>query len=159
MANMSWFTLFACVLIHTQIFVGNWWLGFVAAYDYFVIFWSTFQGLLYLSYPVMGLLSEVFQWNFKTILVSFILMVVSSIVMLITSVVWIIGEVYSIWPAHIHFIIVTQVVFVVIGIISAGMFEANAIQLVWIRCWRLHPNNSVPSYAVTSGVHTLELQS
>ena len=125
---MSWFTLFACVLIHTQIFVGNWWLGLVAAYDYFVIFWSTFQGLLYLSYPVMGLLSEVFQWNFKTILVSFILMVVSSIVMLITSVVWIIGVVYSIWPAHIHFIIVVQVVVVVIGIISAGMFEANAIQ-------------------------------
>ena len=127
MSSLSWFTLFGCVLIHTQIFVGNWWLGF-ATYSYWPIFWSTFQGLLYLSYPVLGLLSEVFRWNFKTILVSFVLMAVSSITMLITSTVWIIGVVYSLWP-HIHnIVVIVQVPFLVIGIISVGMFEANAIQ-------------------------------
>ena len=127
MSSLSWFTLFACVLIHTQVFVGNWWLGF-ATYSYWPIFWCTFQGLLYLSYPVFGLLSEVFRWNFKTILVSFILMAVSSTLMLITSTAWIIGVVYSLWP-HIHNIVVlVQVPFIVTGIISVGMFEANAIQ-------------------------------
>ena len=89
---------------------------------------SVFQGLLYLFYPVCGLLSEVFRWNFKTIIISFILMAVSSIAMLITSTVWIIGAVHSLWP-HIHNIVVlVQVLFLVIGIISVGMFEANAIQ-------------------------------
>ena len=127
MASLSWFTLFACVLIHTQGFVGNWWIGF-ATYDNWPIFWSTFQGLLYLSYPVFGLLSEVFRWNFKTILVSFILMAVSSILMLITSTVWIIGAVYSLWPQIHNIIVFAQVPFLVIGIISVGMFEANAIQ-------------------------------
>ena len=128
MASLSWFTLFACVLIHTQVIVGNWWLGFVA-YDYWPIFWCTFQGLLYLSYPVFGLLSEIFRWNFKTILVSFILMAVSSIPMLITSTVWIIGAVYSLWPQIDPIVIVIQVAFFVIVIImSIGMFEANAIQ-------------------------------
>ena len=127
MASLSWFTLFACVLIHTQALVGNWWLGF-AAHGYWAIFWSTFQGLLYLSYPVFGLLSEVFQWNFKTILVSFILMATSSILMLVTSTVWIIGVVYSLWPQIYYIIVSIQVPFLVIGIISVGMFEANAIQ-------------------------------
>ena len=127
MASLSWFTLFACVLIHTQTFVGNWWIGFVA-YSYWPIFWCTFQGLLYLSYPVFGLLSEVFRWNFKTILVSFILMAVSSIVMLVTSTVWIIGVVCSVWPQMHNIVVLVQVPFLVIGIISVGMFEANAIQ-------------------------------
>ena len=127
MASLSWFTLFACVLIHTQALVGNWWMGF-ASYGYWPIFWCTFQGLLYLSYPVFGLLSEVFQWNFKTILVSFILMAVSSISMMVTSSVWIIGAVYSLWPQIPYIIIVIQVPFLVIGIISVGVFEANAIQ-------------------------------
>ena len=55
-------------------------------------------------------------------------MAVSSIAMLITSTVWIIGAVHSLWP-HIHNIVVlVQVLFLVIGIISVGMFEANAIQ-------------------------------
>ena len=127
MSSLSWFTLFACVLIHTQTFVGNWWMG-LATYSYWPIFWSTFQGLLYLSYPVFGLLSEVFQWNFKTILVSFVLMAVSSIVMLITSTSWIIGVVYSLWPRIDNIIIFILLPFLVIGIISVGMFEANAIQ-------------------------------
>ena len=127
MSSLSWFTLFACVLIHTQVLVGNWWIGF-ATYSYWPIFWSTFQGLLYLSYPVLGLLSEVFRWNFKTILVSFILMALSSILMLITSTVWIIGVVYSLWPPIHNIIVIAQVPFLVIGIISVGMFEANAIQ-------------------------------
>ena len=127
MASLSWFTLFACVLIHTQTFVGNWWMGF-ATYGYWPIFWSTFQGLLYLSYPVFGLLSEVLQWNFKTILVSFILMAVSSIVMLITSTSWIIGVVYSLWPQIDNIILFILLLFLVTGIISVGMFEANAIQ-------------------------------
>ena len=127
MSSLSWFTLFACVLIHTQTFVGNWWMG-LAAYSYWPIFWSTFQGLLYLSYPVFGLLSEVFQWNFKTILVSFVLMAVSSIVMMITSSSWIIGVVYSLWPRIDNIIIFILLPFLVIGIISVGMFEANAIQ-------------------------------
>ena len=127
MANLSWFTLFACVLIHTQTIVGNWWMGFVA-YDYWPLFWCTFQGLLYLSYPVSGLLSEVFQWNFKTILVSFILMAVSSIVMLITSTVQIIGLVYSLWPQIPHIIIAIELPSIMIGIISVGIFEANATQ-------------------------------
>ena len=127
MASLSWFTLFACVLIHTQTFVANWWIGLVT-YSYWPIFWSTIQGLLYLSYPVFGLLSEVFRWNFKTILVSFILMAVSSILMLVTSTVWIIGVVYSLWPPIHNIIVPVQVPFLVIGIISVGMFEANAIQ-------------------------------
>ena len=128
MASLSWFSLFACVLIHTQVLTGNWWLGF-AARGYWPIFWCTFQGLLYLSYPVLALLSEVFLWNFKTILVSFILMAVSSTAMLITSTIWIIGAVHSLWPAQIHYIvIVIQVPFIMTGIISVVMFEANAIQ-------------------------------
>ena len=127
MASLSWFTMLACILIHTQTFVGNWWMGFIT-HGYWPIFWCIFQGLLYLFYPVCGLLSEVFRWNFKTIIVSFILMAVSSIAMLITSTVWIIGVVYSLWP-QIHYIIIgIDVPFLVIGIISVGMFEANAIQ-------------------------------
>ena len=127
MANLSRFTLLASILIHTQTFVGNWWMGF-ATYGFWPKFWSTFQGLLYLSYPVLGLLSEVFRWNFKTILVSFILMAVSSIPMLITSTVWIIGAVNRLWPQIPYIVIFIQVPFIVIGIISVGMFEANAIQ-------------------------------
>ena len=127
MANLSWFTLLASILIHTQTIVGNWWMGF-ATYGFWPKFWCTFQGLLYLSYPVLGLLSEVLQWNFKTILVSFILMAVSSISMLITSTVWIIGTVYRLWPQIPYIVIVIQVPFIMIGIISVGMFEANAIQ-------------------------------
>ena len=127
MSSLSWFTFFACVLIHTQVLVGNWWIGF-ATYGHWPIFWCTFQGLLYLSYPVFGLLSEVFRWNFKTILVSFILMALSSIVMLVTSTVWIIGVDNSLWPQMHNIIVLAQVPFLVIGIISVGMFEANAIQ-------------------------------
>ena len=78
----------------------------------------------YLDY----LVSEVFRWNFKTILVSFILMAVSSIVMLVTSTVWIIGVDNSLWPQMHNIIVLVQVPFLVIGIISVGMFEANAIQ-------------------------------
>ena len=127
MSSLSWFTLIASVLIHTQTVVGNSWMGF-NTYGYWPIFWSTFQGLLYLSYPVFGLLSEVFRWNFKTILVSFILMAVSSIPILITSTVWFIGTVYSLWPQNHYIVIVIEVPFIMIGILSVGMFEANAIQ-------------------------------
>ena len=127
MASLSWFTLFACVLIHTQFFVGNWWMLLVT-YSYWPVLWSTFQGLLYLSYPVFGLLSEVLQWNFKTILVSFILMAVSSIMMSIASTVWIIEVVYSLWPQIHDIAIAILLPFLVIAIISVSMFEANAIQ-------------------------------
>ena len=123
MAEYSWFTLFACILIHTQTFVGNWWIVFVT-HGYWPIFWSTFQGVLYLSYPVFGLLSEVFRWNFKTILVSFILMLVSSIVMLISSTFWVshVDYHYS-WTTP-----ATQIAFLVAAQVSVCMFEANAIQ-------------------------------
>ena len=124
MASLSWFTLLDCVLIHTQAFVGNWWMGLVT-YSYWPVFWSTFQGLLYLSYPVFGLLSEVFRWNFKTILVSFILMALSSIAMSINSTVWIIEVVYSLWP-QIHDIVIA--ILLPFFVISVSMFEANAIQ-------------------------------
>ena len=127
MASLSWFTLFACVLIHTQVLVGNWWMGF-ATYDHWPVFWCTFQGLLYLSYPVFGLLSEILRLNFKTILVSFLLMALSSILMLTTSTLWIIGVDNSLWPQIHNIIVLVQVPFLVIGIISVGMFEANAIQ-------------------------------
>ena len=118
MASLSWFTLFACVLIHKQTIVGNWWMGF-ATYGCWPVFWSTFQGLSYLSYPVLGLLSEVFRWNFKTILVSFVLMAVSSTTMLVTSTIWIIGQEQCIAYGQHKFtiIIVIQVLFIMIGII------------------------------------------
>ena len=123
MGDFSWFTLSACILIHTQTFVSNWWIIFVT-HGYWPIFWSTFQGVLYLSYPVFGLLSEVLQGKFKTILVSFILMAVSSFVSLISSIVW----VNTVYYHHSWTTTVIQSAFLVAAQVSVCMFEANAIQ-------------------------------
>ena len=48
--------------------------------------------------------------------------------MSITSTVWIIEVVYSLWPQIHNIVIAILLPFLVIGIISVSMFEANAIQ-------------------------------
>ena len=122
---ISWFflVLLTCLLIHFQVaFTCNWMANTIGGYLYFVVL-STLKGLSYLLYPLCGWIAEICSSKFKLIQCSFVLMLISSITISIDGLLQIIKK-YEFEGK----LIVTQVLFVVSGLIALGLYEANAIQ-------------------------------
>ena len=122
---ISWFflVLLTCLLIHFQVaFTCNWMANTIGGYLYFVVL-STLKGLSYLLYPLCGWIAEICSSKFKLIQCSFVLMLISSITISIDGLLQIMKK-YEFEGK----LIVTQVLFVVSGLIALGLYEANAIQ-------------------------------
>ena len=126
-ATMSKFTLITCLLIHFQLCIGNWWI-FYQTYNNWSIRWSCFRGLLYLLYPLCGLLSQLYLGSFKVITASFIPFVISSITVLTSSAVYI--SYASDWTEdekdHLNIIAIVSVL--VTASIGLSLYESNAVQ-------------------------------
>ena len=120
---ISWFflVLLTCLLIHFQVvFTCNWMAYTIGGYLQFVVL-LTFKGLCYLLYPLCGWIAEICSSKYRLIQCSFILMLISSITISIDGLLRIIYKIEE-------KLIVTEVLFVVSGLIALGLYEANAIQ-------------------------------
>ena len=116
-------SLLLCLLIHVQfVFYSNW-IGY-ATQGILPLIWNLFQGFSYLLYPICGWIAEVFFTNFKMIKVSFVLMLASSIAGFIFAV----RIAFSFPPPSQYICAACVGLILVSGLMSLGMYEANAIQ-------------------------------
>ena len=116
-------SLLLCLLIHFQfVFYSNW-IGY-ATQGIIPFIWNLCQGTSYLLYPICGWIAEVFFTNLKMIKVSFLLMLTSSIAVFIFAMrltFFNIAASQYISAACVGLILLS-------GLMSLGMYEANAIQ-------------------------------
>ena len=124
---MSKFTLVLCLLIHFQFFIGNGWLHY-ATFSKLPIYWGCFKGVLYLLYPLCGLLSQLYLGSFKVINSSFILFGLSSITMLVLSVIYIYYEHQWIGEETLYLDAMALSSFLITAAIGLALYESNAIQ-------------------------------
>ena len=122
---ISWLfvVLLTCLLIHLQVVLTCNWMAYTSGgYLPFMVL-LTFKGLCYLLYPLCGWIAEIYSSKFKLIKCSFVLMMISSITIFIDGLLRITTK-YK-FEGN---LIVTEVLFVVSGLIALGLYEANAIQ-------------------------------
>ena len=92
---------------------------------------SAIQGILYLFYPLIGLLADAYFTRYKIIKVSVILQLVTSVLGVAGGVVWTIGTFFDFLhkPGPVLDVIhIFQISCVLVTILATGMFEATAIQ-------------------------------
>ena len=126
MVAISKFTLLSCFCIHFLIVTyDNNWIANVLS-NHIPIFWSLFQGISFLLYPLCGWLADIYVTQFRMIASSFILVIASSVIMVM-------GAVFMIIHPRIFENIEYTGIFIVglyimINLVALGMYESNAIQ-------------------------------
>ena len=102
--------------------MGNYFFVYFT-HRYIAMFVSVSVGLLYLLYPVCGLIADVYVSNYRIIRVSFAVLLLSSLVILVTDVL------YSVeFNGQYYCGIISVTVAFLLGKIGFGMYESNAIQ-------------------------------
>ena len=122
MSRLTVFLLISCLLVHTQCIPGNYFIVYVTKYNT-AMSASVSVGLLYLLYPVYGLIAEVYVSNYRIIRVSFGVLLLSSLATLVTDVL------YSVeYNGHNTCGTISVITAFLLGIMGLGMYESNAIQ-------------------------------
>ena len=111
------------------------------------------QAVGYLFYPLLGWLADVYFTRYKFILYSFITMIVTTVI----SIAMALSVIYVDSTVAKKLSFIAACLCMIVGVIAVGLFESTAIQLVWIRCWRLLLTSSVPSSTGTTGAPILDL--
>ena len=90
-----------------------------------------FQGLLFLLYPLLGHLADVYLTRYCALKRGLVILIAGEVVAIIcTAIVIVLGSVTVTYPGeaeHVH-VAVLVLITVVITVIGVGLFEANAIQ-------------------------------
>ena len=122
--DSSCFTLTTCLLIHFFVATTNNWIYHVLP-SIDVTMWTAAQGIIYLMYPILGLIADVCITQYRMIKLSFFSVLVSSLLLLTTAIIYISRpEVFS----HIWYGALLLATMLISGISGLGMYEANAIQ-------------------------------
>ena len=122
MSRLTVFLLTSCFLVHTQSIPGNYFMVYFTKYSS-AMTTSVSVGLLYLLYPVYGLIADVYVSNYRIIRVSFAALLLSSLATLVTDVL------YSVeFNGQYYCGIIGVAVASLLGTMGLGMYESNAIQ-------------------------------
>ena len=108
-----------CLLIHVTV-IGSDVILYHTAGKISKIIYLILQGVVYLLYPFLGWLSDVYITRYRSVLFSFIIMIVGSVPMMLA------GTLYAL--IH-HFLLFYVAEFsIIIGLFGLGLFESTAIQ-------------------------------
>ena len=116
-----------CLLIHVTV-IGSDVILYHTAGKITTIIYLIVQGVVYLLYPFLGWLSDVYITRYRSVLFSFIIMIVASVPMMLA------GSLYAL--TH-HFLLFYVAEFsIIFGLFGLGLFESTAIQfgIARIRC-------------------------
>ena len=108
-----------CLLIHVTV-IGSDVILYHTAGSSTRLIYLILQGVVYLLYPFLGWLSDVYITRYRSVLLSFIIMIVGSVPMMLA------GTLYAL--TH-HFLLFYVAEFsIIIGLFGLGLFESTAIQ-------------------------------
>ena len=108
-----------CLLIHVTV-IGSDVILYHTAGKITTIIYLIVQGVVYLLYPFLGWLSDVYITRYRSVLFSFIIMIVASVPMMLA------GSLYAL--TH-HFLLFYVAEFsIIFGLFGLGLFESTAIQ-------------------------------
>ena len=123
--SASQFILVSCFLVHTQVLFSSTWIGTIGNRNIQLIL-NIITGMSYLTYPVIGWISEVYQSNVKILKLSFTTWFLSSLMLLLSAILLIVISPTYKAGKYIHGF--SGVVSIVTSLAGLGMYEANAIQ-------------------------------
>ena len=121
-----------CLLVHSFVFSGN--LSFVQLQSSgAIVLVSALQGLVYLIYPLVCLVTDIYFVRYKIIKFSVILHLLAAAIGVISTVVFLglLSKYYHHSSEYYHLVTASSFIYLILGattLISIGIFEASAIQ-------------------------------
>ena len=125
MNDTSCFTLTTCLFIHFFIVTTNNWVYHVLA-SREMILRTAMQGVMFLMYPLFGLIADMCVTQYRMIKLAFCSVLVSSLLLLTAAIIYtskpeILSHSFGVNAIFLGTILIS-------GISGFGMYEANAIQ-------------------------------